>query len=36
MQETLSRTLIFEAFVLTPVTNKGVAKTNTSFLVCGA
>ena len=32
MQETLSRTLTFEASLLTPVINGEVAKTDTSFL----
>ena len=36
MQETLSKTLIFGAFLLVPVTNEEVAKTDTSFLTCEA
>lgn len=32
MQEILSRTLTFGAFLLVPVTNKKVAETDTSFL----
>ena len=32
MQETLSRTLTFEASVLAPVADEEVGKTNTSFL----
>ena len=36
MQGALSRSLTFEAFVLAPVTNKELAKTDTSFLAYGA
>ena len=36
MQEILSRTLIFKAFVLAPVTNKEIAKIDTGFLAYGA
>ena len=36
MQETLSKTLTFEASLLAPVTDKEVAKTDTSFLAYGA
>ena len=35
MQGILSRTPIFEAFVLAPVTDKKVAKTDTNFLLMG-
>ena len=36
MQGTLSRTLTFGASLLAPVTDEEVAKTDTSFLACGA
>ena len=36
MQETLSRTLMFEASIITLITEEEVAKTDTSFLAYGA
>ena len=35
MQETLSKTLTFWTFLLVPITNKEVAKTNTTFCLVG-
>ena len=35
MQETLSKTLTFKTFVLTPVNNEEVVKTDTSFFASG-